>query len=216
MPNLDFEFYVGGIEDGILEVLTEPMKATPLKVKVLTTYDGQLESPEDLKKAVASQDLSYPFVMVGYAGGDDVNSPATSTVFGARMHFRHECGFTVIVADDNSLGQKTRRRDKCYPMISKVLETLTGLRLVTEINDVKYTLNTQPFRPEGVMPIRGIPDVTAYGIPFETAFSWSSPDRSEEGIDVTEIVVGVNALNNAGNRRVLPELPGVTTEVGNS
>ena len=208
-PVLNFEFYVGGIEDGILEVLTAPMKA--IGVKTLTTYDGQLDSPEALREAINRSDLQYPFVMVGYAGGENVRDPATSTVHGAAMHFRHDCGFSVIVADDNSLGQRQRRRGKCYPMISLALEKLTGLRLKKQVEDDQYLLNTAVFDPVEVIPIAKLPDITAYGIPFETAFKWSSPDRSVEGLEVEEIVVGVNSLNEAGNRPV--GMPGVETVV---
>jgi len=209
-PVLDFNFYAGGIEDGILEVLQAPMKA--IGVKSFATYSGQLDSPDDLKAAISQQMLRYPFTMVSYAGGESKRDPPTSPVFGKPLHYRHDCSFAVIVADDNPTGEKARRRSKVYQMISIVWNELTGVRLKKRIDDVDYLLNTQIFEPIENIQIR-MPNITAYGIVIDTAFKWTSPDRTDEGIDVTEIVVGVNALNDAGNIRLLPELPGVTTQV---
>lgn len=209
-PVLDFNFYAGGIEDGILEVLTTPMRA--IGVKSFATYSGQLDSPDDLKAAISQQLLQYPFTMVSYAGGESKRDPATSAVMGRPLHYRHDCSFAVIVADNNSQGEKARRRNKVYQMISIVWNELTGVRLKKEIDDVEYLLNTQVFEPIENIQIR-LPNITAYGIVIDTAFKWTSPDREAAGVDVSEIVVGVNALNNAGKRRLLPELPGVTTKV---
>jgi len=114
-PVLDFNFYAGGIEDGILEVLKAPMEA--IGVKSFATYSGQLDSTDDLKAAIASQVLQYPFVMVSYAGGESVRSPATSPVLGRPLIYQHHCSFGVSIADSNPQHEKTRRRRKFYQMI---------------------------------------------------------------------------------------------------
>jgi hypothetical protein len=171
-----------------------------------------MDSPEDVKDAISKSFLKFPCVLVAYAGGDNIPDPVTSTGFGDPMHFRHDCGFSVIVADNSP--QRAHRTKTVYKMIAMVLDKLTGLRLIKEVEDVKYQLNTSVFVPESVITIAKIPNMTAYGIPFETSFKWSSPDRTEAGTDVSELVVGANALNDAGTRRLPPELPGVAAVVG--
>jgi hypothetical protein len=207
MPDLDFEFYAGGIEDRILEVLKTPMQA--IGVKGFTTYSGQLDSPDDLKRAIATQTLQYPFVMVSYAGGEMVKDPPTAPVLGRSLHFRHDCSFGVVVADDNPQGEKARRRNKAYQMISVVWNTLTGVRLKKLVAGEQILLNTSVLEPVENIPIL-LPDITAFGIVFDTAFKWSSPDRTVGGIDVEELIVGVDSINPLQ----VPEsnLPGVEFE----
>jgi hypothetical protein len=192
-PNLDFDFYAGGIEDGILEVLTTAMRQ-PLGVRSFGTYSGQLDSPQDLKRAVSSQSLQYPFVMASYAGGENKPMPGTSPVMGRPLHYRHSCSYAVILADNNPQGEKQRRRSKVYPMIAAVWRELTGLRLKKVVEGVEepILLNTLILEPVENIQIM-MPDITAYGVVIETAFDWISPDRSNAGTPVTEIIVGMDA-----------------------
>ena len=211
MPVLDFNFYAGGIEDGILEVLETPMKA--IGVRSFATYSGQLDSAEDLKNAIASQVLQYPFVMVSYAGGESVRDPATAAVLGRPLHYRHACSFGVIVADNNSQGEKSRRRNKVYQMISIVWDSLAGVRLKRAIDEDQFLLNTDPMEPIENITIAKMPNITAFGVIIDTAFRWSSPDRTVAGTGVTELIVGAGALNSPSS---LPaEAPGVKAEVQN-
>ena len=208
-PVLDFNFYAGGIEDGILEVLTTPLKA--IGVKSFATYSGELDSEKALKDAISQSLLKYPFVMVSYAGGASANNPPTSRTDHKPRHHRHECTFSVIVADNTPQGDRDRRRGQIYKMISAVWETLVGVRLVKEVDGEHYVLNVDPFdEPENVRI--NIPNVTAFGIIFDTAFRWTSPDRTPDGTNVTELIVGVESLNASGT--ALPsESPGVKTAV---
>src|SRR5436190_19457633 len=103
-PNLDFNFYAGGIEDGIIEILTEPMKA--VGGKGFETYSGQLDDEKVLKEAIASLAPKFPLTMVSYAGGESKRDPATSAVFNRPLYYRHDCSFTVIVADANPQGER--------------------------------------------------------------------------------------------------------------
>lgn len=203
---MDFEFYAGGIEDGIIEVLTPVMKADPLKVRELTTYSGQLDA-DSLKEALASDARIFPLVMVSYTGGESVPDPIRPAVMGQPLSFRHDCGFVVIVADDNPRGERARRRSKIYAMIAAVWETLTGVRLKTEVEGEQVLLNAAPLMPTTNEYIERLPDVTAYAVHFETAFRWTSPDRTIAGTPVDAIEVGVERLNASG---ILPgDYPGV-------
>lgn len=210
MPDLDFEFYAGGIEDGIIQLLT-PMKQAPLKVRELTTYSGQLDG-DAIKDALAADARLFPLVMVSYTGGENAANPPIPQVLGRPIHFLHTCGFVVIVADDNPQGERERRRSKIYAMIAAVYEALSGVRLQKTVEAEQVLLNTMPLTPTTNEYIERLPDLTAYAVHFETAFKWSSPDRTAEPIDVVSLDIEVNSMNEAGKRRVPPELPGVHVE----
>lgn len=211
MAERDFDFYVGGIEDGILEVL-QPMKQAPLKVRELTTYSGELEDGKALQAAIASEARIFPLVMVSYGGGQDTRSPATSAVLGKPLNYRHDCFFAVVCADNNPLGEKTRRRSKAYQMLAAVRKELTGRRLVTIDGAEKVTLTHGVLEPDGTEYVLKLANMTAYVAIFRTWFNWSSPDRTTPGSDVAEIIVGVDSQNtseaNPGNT------PGVNFETG--
>lgn len=196
-PNLDFEFYAGGIEDAIIALLAG-MRTAPLGVKELTTYSGELD-PENLKKAIASRGGQFPLVMVSYADGEDKRLPATSAVLGAPLEYRHDCTFAVICADNNPLGENKRRRSKVYPMIAKVREELTGRRLTKTVGEGEeaetFLLTHDVLEPIANEYIMRLPDITAYAVIFRTYFRWSSPDRSTAGRAVESIAVGVDSTN---------------------
>ena len=130
---MDFDFYVGGIEDAILQILESEMK--PLGVKEFATYSGELDS-EQLKKAIGSLTPRFPLIMVAYAQGEDTQVPITSPVFGSPIHFRHDCNFMVVCASGDSRGDKVQRRGKigCYQMLSKVREILSGLQISLNVD----------------------------------------------------------------------------------
>lgn len=209
MPELDFEFYAGGIEDGILEILTGPMRA--IGVKTLKTYSGELGAKE-LSDAVAKLAPQFPLVMVSYAGGESTKMPVTSPVLGEPLHYRHDCAFVVIVASNSPMGENSRRRGKVYKMLSLVWKELTGRRLKKTIEDEDYLLNTQVLECVSNDFLAQLPEITAYAVTVETAFKWSSPDRTTNGTAVTEVVLGVDSNNdpqsNPGN------VPGVNFSTG--
>lgn len=204
---MDFEFYLSGIEDGILELLRAKMPG----VKSFETYSGELDNPDALKAAMSSKARSYPLVMTSYADGVDVADPPTAAVLGRALHFRHDCTFVVIVVSTSARGENSRRRGEggtlgTHSMISQVRDALTGLRLSKMVEGEKKLLTTEVLRPLSNEFISNMPNITAYAIPFTTSFKWSSPDRSGTGTQVTEYIVGVDGDESA----VLPpEKPGV-------
>lgn len=212
MSNKDFEFYVGNIEDGILAALEAQLR--PIGVKTFITYSGELDT-ETLKKAISSLTPKFPLVMVSYTDGDDVQDPKTAPILNKPMHFRHDCSFAVICASADARGENARRRGKetlgrkigVYTMLSKVREVLSGLRLSLIDDDEKVTLTHSPFKPSGVQYIARIPSITAYASVFDTNFRYSTIDRQEAGINVSELVLGVESRNAPNN--TTPTNPGV-------
>jgi phage gp37-like protein len=215
MAAKDFDFYAGGIEDGIIEILRPAMTPQPLGVRNLTTYSGELD-PDNLKKAIASMPSVFPMVMVSYADGEDSLFAKSSPVLGRPRVYRHECTFVVICADNNPQGERNRRRSKVYSMIAAVRRELTDRRLKKlvgeDVETEEVLLTTEPFEPIANDYIMRMPDITAYAVVFKTAFNWESEDRTGDGIPVTDILVGAESLNeeteNAGN------LPGVHVSQG--
>lgn len=214
MADQDFEFYAGGIEDGIITALKNTM--TTMGVKTFATYSGDMDT-ENLKKQLASFTAAFPRVMVSYATGVDIPDPPTPRVGGRPTQLRHECNFAVIVATNDARGETARRRGApntlgAYAMIAKVRETLSGLTIRKVVNEGEeneetVTLTISPLMPMSNQYIMRIPNVTAYAIIFGTYWRWKTVDRTTEGLPVSELVLDVQSMNslveNPGN------LPGV-------
>ncbi|QQS31861.1 MAG: DUF1834 family protein [Acidobacteriota bacterium] len=207
----DFEFFAGGIEDGILEILRPAMTPQPLGVRNLTTYSGELDA-DNLKKAIASLPSVFPMVMVSYADGEDSLFAKSSPILGRPRVYRHECTFVVICADNNPHGERARRRSKVYSMIAAVRRELTDRRLKTIVDDDEVLLTTEPLTPVANEYVMRMPNITAYAVVFQTAFNWESEDRTADGVDVTDLLVGVDSLNEATTNA--GDLPGVEVSVG--
>lgn len=206
MANLDFEFYVGGIEDAILQLLEAEMK--PLGVKEFAVYSGELDS-ENLKRSLSELAPRFPLVLVSYADGEDKQLPPVSPVFGESIHFRHDCNFTVVCATNDARGTAAQRRGALtgtkklgvYKMLAKVREILSGLQIsiVPEGETETILLTYSPLVPLANEFIARLPQITAYAVPFETYFKWSTKDRSTAGTPVSAVVLGVGSRN-APNR----------------
>lgn len=215
MSERDFEFYVGGIEDAILQLLENEMK--PLGVKTFATYSGELSDPAKVKEAIGALSPKFPLVLVSYGDGEDKQIPVVSPVLGEPIPFRHDCSFIVICASADARGDSARRRGQlvgnkrigCYKMLSKVRETLSGLQIKAVCEGEEVLLTYAPLMPTANEYIARLPDITAYAVPFATYFKWLSKDRSEAGIAVEEFVLDVESLNTSGDQN--NNLPGVKT-----
>lgn len=208
----DFEFYVGGIEDAILQLLENEMRF--LGVKTFATYSGELSEPERMKAALGELSPTFPLVMVSYADGEDKQTPVTSPVGGEPIHFKHLCTFVVICASADARGELAQRRGKLvgskkigvYGMLAKVREILSGLQIKTiaenaEGEEVEVLLTYAPLVPTANEFIARLKGITAYAVPFETYFKWSSKDRSaNDGSAVEQVVLDVTSLNTSGLR----------------
>lgn len=214
MSDLGFEFFAGGIEDGILEVLEGVMK--PLGVRTFSTYSGELDS-DNLKKAINDITPNFPMIMVSYTDGTDKPMPATSSIPGRSLHFRHDCSFAVICVVDDARGETARRRGKpigskkigVYSMMAAVRNTLSGLQLITMVEEERVILTNGLLTPVANEFIARVPQMTAYAVIFETYFQWSSPKRGEAGTQVQQLVLGVESLNSPSEAN--SNTPGVQT-----
>lgn len=210
----DFEFYVANIEDSILALLEQQMK--PLGVKSFDLYSGDLGDPETLKKALGAMSLNFPLVLVSYTDGVDTLDPKTAPVLGKPRTYRHDCSFVVICASNDARGENARRRGKAiknvtigtYTMISKVRELLSDLRLkvvVGEGEDAETVLlTTDVLTPQANEYLTRMSNITAYAVIFDTAFKYSTLDRSAAGTPVTEFILDVESRNASSQTNNVP------------
>lgn len=204
----DFDFYVGGIEDRILEVLKAGMPG----VKNFVSYSGELDG-ESLKKAISSLIPKFPLVLVSYTNGVDRRVPATARTKDAPLHFTHYCNFAVMCATNDARGERARRRGLktggapkigCYQMLSKVRELLGGVWLDTtqDEDDLIVPLARLPLTTEPLIPVANefivrLKNLTAYAVIFETSFNFQTPDRRTSGTPVNNLAVEVSKQNSS-------------------
>jgi len=212
-----FEFFVGGIEDGIIELLTNllSVKADPPGyLKTVATYGGELDE-STLKKFVDQLAPRFPLMLVCYGDGNDRLLPATSPALGEPRIWQHNCTFTVIACTDDARGEQAQRRGALnnpgvYKMIGDARELLAGRRFRRALEDEQILLTLEPLRPAGVEYLARIPLMTAYAQHFDTYFKWTEPDRRSAPRFVDNLIFEVSPLNS----EVGPgELPGVLLEI---
>jgi hypothetical protein len=215
MEQPDFDFFLGGIEDAILQKLEAAMKDA-LGVKKFALYSGELSDPTQLKAAIAALTPQFPLVMVSYADGEDTDLLKTPSVKGEPNVYRHDCTFVVICASNDARGIEAQRRGKAgvYKMLAAVRKHLSGLIIKANYQadenspSVPVQLTLTPLKPLANEFIARLPNMTAYAVPFETYFKWSTVDRTEAGIAVSEIILNVESLNTSSGQS--EHTPGVT------
>jgi phage gp37-like protein len=192
--NPEFDYVVGGIEDGMIQVLKDAI-VLPVDggyVKTISTYAGELDK-DTLRAALAELVGSLPLILVCYSDGEDKALPATPPVAGEPFVVTHECSFSVICCSDDARGEKTRRRGAAgvYKMLADARRLLSGLRFTKMEGGVKVLLNSLPMTPAGVDYIARLPDLTAYAQHFDTTFSYETQDRRvvRPGVNITASVV---------------------------
>lgn len=207
----DFDFYVGGIEDGMIAAL-QPLKKSSLNgyAQTIDSYGGQLEE-ETLREALSNLP-GLPAILVAYGDGDDEVQPATTP--NEPRIIQHDCTFTVICCTDDARGQKARRRGEgagvgVYKMLGDVRRKLSGLRFrkIVEGEAKPVLLTYDPLTPSGVQFMQRLQDLTAYAQHFDTYFKWTEPDRRQDGTPVTELFFDLNTMNVHEDSS---NLPGVT------
>jgi phage gp37-like protein len=197
-----FEFFVGGIEDGIIELLTSllSVKADPPGyLKNIASYGGELDE-STLKKFVEQLAPRFPLMLVCYGDGDDRLLPATSPALDAPRIWQHNCTFTVIACSDDARGDSAQRRGTeakpgVYKMIEDARELLAGRRFRRAIGNEQVLLTLEPLRPAGVEYLARLPQLTAYAQHFDTYFKWTEPDRRAAPRPVDDLIFDVTPLN---------------------
>jgi hypothetical protein len=207
-----FDFFVGGIEDGIVEAL-EPLhvKSDGGYVKTIASYGGELDS-DNIKRALGELTPRLPIMLAAYGDGEDVESPATAPVPPTLPRlFRHDCTFTVLCCSGDARGERARRRGAgssvgIYRMIADVWERIAGLQFKIMDGDETVLLNPEPMKPSGIEYLARLPQLTAYSVHFDTYFRYETPDRSKaDPMLVRELVFEVDNTFEKGDAN----LPGV-------
>ena len=228
---LEFNDYVGGIEDGIIGALTAALMKNPDTnpdgyLKEIGTYGGEIDE-KTLRANLDELQARTPLALVAYTEGEDKLAPATAPVLGQPRRFRHDCSFAVIALSEDARGGAAQRKGApggsvgAYRMIADFRRLLGGLwlirREVEDADDVivaragdrklaegEQLLTFEPLKISRVDYIGRLPDITAYAAIFDTYFVWTEPDRRGAGIDVEEIVFSVSATGSAKDPGTLP------------
>ena len=138
------------IEDAIISKL-QPLKAS-LGIRAIKTYQGELESEEEIKRLV----MLFPAVYVVYGGSRYED-------FGARQV--EHMAYHLIVCDRNLRSEAEARRGGSenpgtYAMLEGSRDALCGSQLSMEIF---------PIKPIGKVPIWFAGGISIYGAEYETA-----------------------------------------------
>lgn len=209
--NPEFDYVVGGIEDGIIQVLSDALLAPRGYLRTIQTYGGSLDA-ETLRSALGELVGSLPVIYVCYADGEDKPNPQTPPVAGEPFVVTHSCSFSIIACSDDARGEKARRRGSeggAYKMLADARRLLSGLQFSKQEEDAKVLLNDLPLTPAGVDYIARLPDLTAYAQHFDTTFKYQTPDRHtvREGTSIDSTVV----VRDEGSQAPAQGAPGVVT-----
>lgn len=178
---LDFNFYVSGLEQSILGLLrdgNDELNQTGMKdyVKDFATYSGELDDRDTLINALKALHARFPLVLSAYGSGSDQRKAATGLARDDAIEFEHRCGFVVIVASTDLRGEKSRK-GTAYRMVADVRQLLGGVQFEVELEGVTQLLNHSPFEYAGVETIGRLKDLTAFAVHFATAFHEWTPNR---------------------------------------
>src|SRR5258705_222560 len=131
---MDFDFLVGGIEDGCIALLSHlhgRREDNPSGyLNDVASYGGELDEKQ-LRAAVDQLSGMFPLELVSYGDGVDKPMPPTSAAFGEPRIWQHHCTFSVIACSDNARGEKEQRRGAIgdvgvYKMIADIWTALAG------------------------------------------------------------------------------------------
>lgn len=206
----EFDFHVGGIEDGIVQVLKESVVAPNGYVKTVGTYGGELDA-ERLRGALDALLPQLPLILVSYGDGEDAPNPAVPRVGGEPFIVEHRCTFSVICCSGDARGEQVRRRGTeagggVYKMLADARRLLAGLLFRKMEGEENVLLNAAPLLPSGVEYVARLADLTAYAQHFDTSFSYMIPDRRKAPVTGVSITPSATMMEDS---RMRDNLPGV-------
>jgi phage gp37-like protein len=209
-----FDFFITGIEDGIMAALDAAVgkDAPGGYVKTIASYAGEMDS-DQLRRALGELTPRLPLMLVAYGDGKDAQDPRTAAVMGEPRIYRHDCTFTVICLSGDARGDLARRRGAgsmpgVYRMIADARAALGGLKFEREHEGSMLLLNPEPLKLSGVEYIARLPNLTAYAVHFDTYVQFSETDRRQPGRLVSELIFTVENTYPKGDAN----LPGVSLE----
>jgi phage gp37-like protein len=212
-PVKNFAFYVGAIEDAVVAVL----KTAVGSYADVDTYSGELDNGPKLREALNALSPRFPIFLVTYTEGKSTRETQIEPGEGAPWSVRHDCVFLVIVADDDARGETERRRGAAggtrgaYNMASDVLGALENRQFAyVPESGAKIILTPGEFVSTGIEHIASYPEVTAYAVPFQTYFTYLTPDRRRPAQPIDSIIFDLNPLDE--HPRALGA-PGVTVSI---
>lgn len=196
-----FSSRVGGLLGGMILALDKAFGAPRGYAKSVLFYKGQFSQSREgvrdtVKNALGALSARTPLFIVCYAGGvnDEV---AGGGQYGEPAEYLHNCSFVVFAVDADARGQEAQAKGTpTHPgtirMIGDALLELSGLQF-TEKDAAQQTvvLNPKGLVPAETVVVDHLPNVTAYGVYFDTAFSWRSKGRLAPAVPVEELVFDV-------------------------
>jgi phage gp37-like protein len=208
----EFDFFVGGIEDGIIQALKTSYGVPGGYVKAVSSYGGEIDAAA-LQAFIAQYAPQFPLMLVSYGQGLDKQIPVLSPAFNEPRIWQHECTFGVICCSSDARSEQIRRRGIAgsvgvYKMLGDVRRALAGLRLATT-DTPPVMLTFEPLMLQGTEWLVRQPELTAYVQNVKTYFKWTEPDRSVATHAVTEFDFSVVSNNDA---KEPGRLPGVIIE----
>jgi hypothetical protein len=205
---MNFEEKVKAIEDAAMQIVDEGMPY----VKTVATYGGELsdlnssQSRENLKDLLKQRALTFPLVLVAYAGGVPAlgNEPL---VFDEPREIQHRFTLVLVACDNNTRGEVVRRRGQettnpagrsygTLKMVSDIYDLFTARQLLRRIDDVDVILNEGELVPLQDGFIERVPGITAQAVPFNGTFNFISAGQEQPPPGAIDLInFGIDPIN---------------------
>jgi hypothetical protein len=211
----DFNFYVGGIEAGIIGALGEFAYASPAEPYRDELDDEELES--EAGRALTRLAGRLPLFLASYVDGTLSESDCHPWLYGEPRIFRHDAVFTVLCCAPDWPGALTGQSEGTAGvgvrrMVSDSLAGLSGkmFRAADPADpETLLDLNLSPLKPSPVgrnpVPILRRDEVVVYAVYFETYFLWEAPPPGpSEPVTIEEIRFILDVTNGPSGRGGLP------------
>jgi hypothetical protein len=194
-----FSFHIDRILGGMIRVLDDAFGGQQGYAKSVLYYKGQFSHTREgvrdtVKNALGTLAGKTPCFIVCFAGGQNVEE-AKGAVYGTSITYLYKAVFAVFAVDADSRGQEAQARGtKAHPgtvaMIGDALEYLAALQFEVEVagQSQPVILNTPGLKPAETVVVDHLPNVTAYGQYFDTAFHWQSKSRLAPGVPVQSLI----------------------------
>lgn len=201
-----FSLRIGGLLGGMIEALDKAFGAPRGYAKKVLFYKGQFSQSREgvrdtVKNALGTLSGQTPLFIVCYAGGENVQVGAAD-FYGAPVSYTHKCSFVVFAVDADARGQEAQARGSAtHPgtirMIGDVLLEFSGLQFTETVEgqSAPVVLNPEGLVPAETVVVDHLPNVTAYGIYFDTSFNWQSKNRQAPAVQVEDLVFSAEGFD---------------------
>ncbi|MBX6772695.1 MAG: DUF1834 family protein [Chloroflexi bacterium] len=199
-----FDFYVKGIEDGMVAALAARAGSY---VTAVLPYRGELDAEEvgrEHLKALSRIVNQLPLYLVSYADGEDELDGGRAPLWPDQpRELIHRCSFVVVAC---ALDARGERGVGTYRMIADAHAALIGRQFLALVGGEPVPLNLDPLRPSEPPTVRTLMrrnEMTAHAIYFDTQFAHSAAaDLTGPPVEIHDIQIVVDALGPLGGRAV--------------